>query len=191
VVFFFAVILIAMLMVPLTGGSFHRLSQLQFRNLWVLLVALLVQMLLEFVDFPEARIEDVGVGILLATYLMIFLFCWLNRRIKGMTVISVGIALNVVVIALNLGMPTKDELRRVDGRDVYVPIEQTVKHRPEDSDTLLSFLGDVITIPGVPNQPFSVGDIIIGLGIVDLCFEASRVPRRRSQSGTGASAVSG
>jgi hypothetical protein len=180
-VFFLLVFAVAMLVVPLTKGSFRRLSQLQFRHLWVLLVALIVQMLLELVDFPKDRIEDVGVAILLGTYVMIFGFCWINRKIKGVTLIGVGIACNVLVIALNLGMPTTKELRTVDGRDVYVPIEQTVKHRPETDDTKLAFLGDVMTLPGAPNQMFSIGDILIGLGIVDLCFEASRVPRRRGQ----------
>ena len=57
---------------------------------------------------------------------------------------------------------------------MHVPIEQTVKHRPQEDDDLLVFLGDVITAPGLPNQQFSIGDIVIGLGIVDLCFEGSR-----------------
>ena len=88
-------------------------------------------------------------------------------------------ALNVLVIALNQGMPTKDDVRERNGREVHVPIEQTVKHRPQEDDDLLVFLGDVITAPGFPNQQFSIGDIVMGLGIVDLCFEGSRVPRRR------------
>ena len=60
-----------------------------------------------------------------------------------------------------------------------MPIEQTVKHRPEEDDDLLAFLGDVITVPGLPNQQFSIGDIVMGLGIVDVCFEGSRRARRR------------
>jgi len=28
----------------------------------------------------------------------------------------------------------------------------------------------VITVPGFPNQQFSIGDIVMGLGIVYLCF---------------------
>ena len=96
-----------------------------------------------------------------------------------MTLIAIGVALNVLVIALNQGMPTKDDVRERDGREVHVPIEQTVKHRPQEDDDLLGFLGDVITAPGFPNQQFSIGDIVMGLGIVDLCFEGSRVPRRR------------
>ncbi len=103
----------------------------------------------------------------------------MNRKVKGMSLIAVGVALNVLVIALNQGMPTKDDVRERNGREVHVPIEQTVKHRPQRDDDLLGFLGDVITVPGFPNQQFSIGDIVMALGIVDLCFEASRVPRRR------------
>ena len=190
--FFLVVLVVAILVVPLTRGSFRRLSQLQFRHLWVLFLALGVQIALEYVDFPKDRMEDLGVAILLGSYGLIFGFCWINRKVKGMTLIGAGIACNVLVIALNLGMPTTEELRTVDGREVYVPIEQTVKHRPEDDDTKLAFLGDVMTLPGSPNQLFSIGDIIIGLGIVDVCFEASRVPRRRGQPvrGSGSDVVS-
>ena len=35
----------------------------------------------------------------------------------------------------------------------------------------------MITAPGFPNQQFSIGDIVMGLGIINLCFEGSRVPR--------------
>ena len=96
-----------------------------------------------------------------------------------MFIIALGVALNVLAIGLNGGMPTKDDVKERNGREVHVPIERTVKHKPRESDDMLPFLGDVITAPGVPNQQFSVGDIVIGIGVVDLCFEASRRPRRR------------
>jgi hypothetical protein len=179
--FFFLVVLVVVLMVPLSKGSFRRMSRLQFRHLWLLLVALILQMLLEFMDFPKERIDTLGFGLLLGTYGMIFGFCWLNWRVRGMPMVVVGIALNVLVIALNQGMPTQADVKTIDGRSVHVPIEQTVKHRPETEDTRLAFLGDVITLPNLPNQQFSIGDIVIGLGILDVCFEASRVPRRRGR----------
>jgi hypothetical protein len=179
VIFFVATIALAVLVVVATKGSFERLGQLRFRMLWLLLVGLAIQIVLELVDFPKDRIEDVGFAILLASYVAILSFCFVNRSVRGMTIIAIGVALNVLVIALNQGMPTKDDVRERNGRDVHVPIEQTVKHRPEEDDDLLPFLGDVITAPGFPNQQFSIGDIVMGLGIVDLCFEGSRVPRRR------------
>jgi hypothetical protein len=179
VIFFVATIALAIIVIVATKGSFERLGRLHFRMVWLLFLGLAIQIVLELVDFPKDRIEDVGFAILLVSYVAILGFCLLNRSVRGMTIIAIGVALNVLVIALNQGMPTKDEVHERNGREVHVPIEQTVKHRPEQDDDLLGFLGDVITAPGFPNQQFSIGDIVMGLGIVDLCFEGSRVPRRR------------
>jgi hypothetical protein len=182
VIFFVATIALAVIVVVATKGSFDRLGRVRFRMLWLLFLGLAVQIVLEVVDFPQDRIEDVGFAILLLSYGAILTFCFVNRSVRGMSIIAIGVGLNVLVIALNQGMPTKDDVRERGGRDVRVPIEQTVKHRPEQSDDLLGFLGDVITLPGFPNQQFSIGDVVMGLGIVDLCFEASRTPRRRGDA---------
>jgi hypothetical protein len=179
VVFFVATIAIAAVVVVVTKGSFHRLASIKLHAVWLLLVALAIQVVLEFVDFPEDRIDDLGLAILLGSYALILGFCFLNRRTSGMLVIALGVGLNVLVIALNGGMPTKDDVEERNGREVRVPIERTVKHKPRTDDDRLPFLGDVITLPGLPNQQFSAGDIVIGIGVVYLCFEASRVPRRR------------
>jgi Family of unknown function (DUF5317) len=179
VIFIVVTIALAVVVVVATKGSFSRLGSLHFRMLWLLFLGLAIQIGLELVDFPTDRIDDAGIAILLLSYVGILGFCAVNRKVKGMALVAVGVALNVLVIALNQGMPTKDDVHQRDGREVHVPIEQTVKHRPQEDDDLLGFLGDVITAPGLPNQQFSIGDIVIGLGIVDLCFEGSRVPRRR------------
>ena len=181
-IFFVATIVLAIVVVVATRGSFERLGQLHLRMLWLLFLGLAVQIVLEVVDFPKDRIEDVGYAILLLSYAAILGFCVVNRRVRGMTIIAIGVALNVLVIALNQGMPTKDDVRERNGREVHVPIEQTVKHRPQEDDDRLVFFGDVITVPGFPNQQFSIGDIVMGLGIIDLCFEGSRVPRRRGRA---------
>ena len=178
-VFFVATIVVAVLVVIVTKGSFQRIGRIHLNALWLLLVALIIQVALELVDFPKDRIDDLGLAILLMSYVLIFAFCFLNRRMSGMLVVSIGVALNVLAIALNGGMPTKDDVKDRNGREVHVPIERTVKHKPRESDDKLPFLGDVITAPGVPNQQFSVGDIVIGIGVIDICFEASRRPRRR------------
>jgi hypothetical protein len=179
VIFFVATFVVAIVVVVATKGSFSRLSSLHFRMLWLLFLGLAIQIVLEFVTFPKDRIDDAGFALLVLSYAAILWFCVLNKKVKGVTLITVGIALNVLVIVLNQGMPTKDDVKERNGREVHVPIEHTVKHRPLEDDTVLQFLGDVITLPGVPNQQFSIGDIVIALGITDLCFEASRVPRRR------------
>ena len=179
VIFFVATFVVAIVVVVATKGSFGRLSSVHFQKLWLLFFGLGIQIVLEFVTFPKDRIDDAGFALLVLSYVAIVWFCVLNRKVKGMVLITAGIALNVLVIVSNQGMPTKDDVHDRNGREVHVPIEHTVKHRPHEDDTVFQFLGDVITLPGFPNQQFSIGDIVIALGIVDLCFEGSRVPRRR------------
>ena len=181
-IFFVAMIAVTIVVVVVTKGSFGRLGSLHFRVLWLLFLGLAIQIPLEYVDFPKDRIENLGFALLLLSYVAILAFCAANRKVKGMLIITAGVALNVLVITLNQGMPTKDDVHERNGREVHVPIEQTVKHRPEDDDTVLSFLGDVISAPRFPNQQFSIGDIVIALGVLDLCFEGSRVPRRRDRA---------
>jgi hypothetical protein len=181
VVFFVATIAIALLVVLVTKGSFHQLGRIELHAVWLLLVALAVQVVLEFIEFPDDRVDDLGLSILLASYALILGFCYVNRRTSGMFLIALGVGLNVLVIALNGGMPTKDGVEERNGREVRVPIERTVKHKPRTDHDRLAFLGDVITIPGAPNQQFSAGDIVIGIGVVYLCFTASRPPRTRGE----------
>ncbi|HEX5586489.1 MAG TPA: DUF5317 family protein [Acidimicrobiia bacterium] len=178
-VFVVGTVLLSVLAVVATGGSFARLGRLQLRSLWLLLLGLVGQVVLEVIEVPAARLDDLGYLLLLGTYVLILAFCARNRRVGGMLVVTVGVCLNVLVIALNQGMPTKDDVVERNGRTVHEPIERSVKHRPLEDDDLLPFLGDVLTVPGVPNQQFSIGDVVIGIGVADVCFEASRRPRRR------------
>jgi hypothetical protein len=172
-------IVLSVLVVVVTKGSFARLGRIQLRALWLLVGALVAQLVLEFVELPAARLDDLGYGLLLGTYVLILAFCLINRGVGGMVIVTIGVAMNVLVIALNQGMPTKDDVVRRDGREVRVPIERTVKHRPEEDDDRLPFLGDELSAPGIPNQQFSIGDVVIGLGVAEICFEGSRRPRRR------------
>ena len=176
-VLYLGTIVLAALVVAVTRGSFRRLGRVELRAIWLLLLALAIQVALELVTFPEARIDDVGFGLLMVSYALILAFCFVNRQTTGFVVVAVGVALNMLVIGLNQGMPTKDEVVTRRGREVHVPIERSVKHRPEEPDDKLVFLSDQITL-GVANQYFSIGDLVLGLGIVVVCFEASRRPRR-------------
>jgi hypothetical protein len=178
VVLYLGTIVLSALVVVVTKGSFRRLGRIHLRALWVLFGAFALQIALEFDVVPRDRYDDVGFGLLMLSFALILGFCILNRRTNGFVVIAVGVAMNMLVIGLNQGMPTKDEVHVRNGREVHTPIARTVKHRPQEPDDELVFLSDQITFPGVPNEQYSIGDLVIALGIVDVCFEASRRPRR-------------
>ncbi|MGZ4734013.1 MAG: DUF5317 family protein [Acidimicrobiia bacterium] len=174
---FVIAIAVAILIVPLTGGQFRQLGRIRLRRVWLLFAGLGLQILLEVVSIPRARYDDVGLAILLASYVLIIGFGLSNLLLTGMGVITVGIAMNAFVIALNQGMP----YRVAHGEKR----ETTVKHRPERSDDVLPQLGDYIVLGSPVDASISFGDLIIAVGLVDLTFRASRRPRRTRSRGKG------
>jgi Family of unknown function (DUF5317) len=166
----------SLLLVLATGGSFRQLLRLPIRSIWLVVVALAIQILLALVDIPSDRFDDLGFGLVMASYAFLLAFCFVNLRISMMWVIALGIGLNALVIGLNQGMPTRDrEVTTRSGRTIEEPIERTVKHRPESDDDLLPFLGDRIEVPEPVDEVVSLGDLVIALGVVLLCYAGSRV----------------
>jgi hypothetical protein len=161
---------VAILIVPLTGGRFGQLAKIRVRRVWMLFGGLLLQIGLELLDLPRARYDDLGLTILLASYVLIIGFGLSNLLLTGMGVITIGIALNAFVIALNQGMP----YRAPEGER----IERTVQHHAEGPDDILPTLGDYIVLGSPFDASISFGDLIISVGLIDLTFRASRRPRR-------------
>ncbi|MFN8036932.1 MAG: DUF5317 family protein [Acidimicrobiia bacterium] len=172
------VLVVALLIVLVTGGSVSRLARMPFHAFWLLFLALGIQIALEYVSIPKDRIDTVGFGILMASYALILAFCFVNLRIRGMAVVTIGIAMNALVIGLNQGMPTKDPGKTVHGR-VVPAIAVEVKHRPKHSDDLLPWLGDEIVLTDPYDEVISFGDLVLAVGICDVVFWGSRRPKRR------------
>jgi Family of unknown function (DUF5317) len=163
-------VVVAILIVPLTGGQFRQLGKIRLRRAWLLFAGLGLQVLLEFINLPKARYDDVGLTILLVSYVLIIGFGLSNLLLTGMGVITIGIAMNAFVIALNQGMPYR--VPEGEKREV------TVKHRPEKPDDILVELGDYIVLGSPVDASISFGDLVIAVGLVDLTFRASRRSRR-------------
>jgi Family of unknown function (DUF5317) len=175
---------VALLIVLVTRGSFGQLLRLSIQSVWMVVVALVIQITLAFVDIPSDRYDDLGLGLVMLSYGLLLAFCFVNLRISMMWVIALGIGLNAVVIGLNQGMPTRDREVTRAGRTVDEPIERTVKHRAESDDDLLGFLGDKLVVPEPVDETISIGDIVIGLGVISVFYAGSRVRRPDAKRST-------
>jgi hypothetical protein len=165
-------IALAVAVVPITDGSFRRLADVAFSRPWLLAVGLVLQVALSVIDIPNARLEDLGVGLLLLSYVAVLAFVASNVGTRGFILIGAGIALNAGVIALNLGMP----YRVVDG----LPRETTVKHRPERPTDVLPILSDRMAFGSPLDAALSIGDLLLFAGFVEFTYANSRRPRRRN-----------
>ena len=163
-------VVVAALVVAVTFGSFGQLAKIQVKAVWLLLAGLVIQIVVTFVGIPQHLYDSLGFGLIMFSYVLILAFCFVNIGIRGIGLITIGVAMNALVIGLNQGMPTRDQpITTASGRHIKKPIEPDVKHRPERSSDLLPFLSDIIWLPApFDDEAISFGDLILAVGICEL-----------------------
>jgi hypothetical protein len=171
---------IALVLPLLTGGSYSRLVMTDWRWSALLFGGLGIQLALEFLPIPESRWDDLGFGLLLASYALIVAFCARNVLLRGMVIVLIGVSCNTLVIGLNHGMPV-DLPPDLAKNDMF---EATVKHHPQDAEDRFTFLGDMIVLRSPFDAAVSFGDLIIAVGLCDVTYHASRRRKPRRFSGT-------
>lgn len=163
--------LLCLLSVPLTGGRVSRLASIRVRGAWVPVVALAIQVIITVVIRDGS--EEMHKAVHIATYVLIGVFLWCNRRLPGVKVIGLGAFLNALVITVNGGqMAASRTAEHLAGLHVESGFENSA---PLAHPHLLWF-GDVIPWPGPLPNVLSIGDLLIYLGTLILLH---RVCRRR------------
>ena len=162
-----AVLLLALVLVPLTGGRLSRLADIELKALWAVGIALGLQILI--ISIIPDRFEGTHVPIHFLSYAFAAVFVWANHRIPGMVVIAVGALSNLIAISANGGvMPATPQALRAAGLETTTGgfANSTAVANPK-----LQFLGDIFAIPDswpIIDNVFSIGDILIAIGIVIL-----------------------
>src|SRR4051794_31361772 len=116
-------------MTPLWGGSLGRLTTLRFRGVSIVLVALVLQVVVITVwpSMPHA----VAVGGHLASYAMLGVVLWMNRKLPGMWLIATGVAANAITIAVNGGtLPASAHALRAAGNYLRGGLRQSRGRTP-------------------------------------------------------------
>jgi Family of unknown function (DUF5317) len=154
------------------GGSLSRFAKLRLRYPWLIILALLVQILIT--DFIPGAPREVLVGLHMATYVAAAVVVWANRRLPGLPLIALGTITNAVDIALNGGtLPASRHALAAAG----LPTD------PRDftnsgliSHPVLPWLGDIAATPAwLPfRNVISIGDLTILLGAAMLIHAVSR-----------------
>jgi hypothetical protein len=166
-------VLVALVLGILLGGSPSALGELRVRRLWLAYAAIALQV----VAFPSQVLpwstpDGVARGLWLVSYALLIAMIVQNRHLRGIVIVGVGLACNLVAILDNGGlMPvTSDALRRA-GLNYDVRNNSVSLAAPH-----LSALVDRFAAPGwLPlGNVFSVGDVLIGVGIVIVIVLAMR-----------------
>jgi hypothetical protein len=161
--FLVAVVILAALAVPLAGGHLGALVEVRLRHGWAIFAALGLE--IAAMDLPGLP-DGLRSLLLVAAYPVGAVFLAANWRLPGMPLVALGAALNLLAISVNGGvMPASPSALAGAGLGVQEPGFQ---NSTALADPRLAFLGDVFSLPASwpLSNVFSVGDVLIALGIV-------------------------
>lgn len=173
----------------LRGGRLRNVATFELR--WI--PAILGAFLLQFAFSAAAGwgwswVSPYASYVYLISFVLLLGAVWMNREKPEFWVMGAGILANFVVIAANGGkMPVLEEaVLRLGGPGAVSRMAAGTElfHRLSDASTRLAFLGDWMTLPPPYPRPviFSIGDVLIGLGIFLLMQRAMAAGRRRPAS---------
>lgn len=105
---------------------------------------------------------------IVASYVALVAFVWVNRRLPGAPLLLLGLAMNMLVIGANGGMPVSETaIRAAGGSEGALPSAlDDAKHHLMTPSDVLTPLADVIGLPPPISTVLSVGDVFLYAGIV-------------------------
>jgi hypothetical protein len=164
----------------LAGGRIERLADIRFRLAPLALVALAVQLAL-FSPLADALSADIARAVYTASTALVVVVVVANFRLPGVPLIVAGALCNLVAIVANGGaMPASPGALASLGVGIGEHTNSVLVERPA-----LEPLTDIFALPAwMPMANiFSVGDVLIGLGIA-VAIAGSMRPRQSATSAT-------
>lgn len=158
----------------LARGSIGNLASFRFRWAWVAVAGLAIQLAL-FTPTGDAIAGGAGPAIYVGSTLAVFAAVLRNVRLPGMAIVALGSISNLAAIIANGGFMPADAgaLATAGFTDAGSHTNSVVLEHPA-----LQPLTDIFAVPaGIPMaNVYSVGDVLIALGIVVMIATLMRRP---------------
>ena len=176
---------LSLLIALLRGGSLNRLAKVPFKHGWLAFVAIGLQV----AAVSRQELAAVAAWIFILSYALLVALVLINRRLAGVPILGLGLGLNALATAVNGGyMPvTIEAVERAGLTHLVYQLETGARVLGSKNmilsraDANLWFLGDVFVIRGPWPTVFSVGDVLLALGIL-VFFQLAMLPARAAES---------
>jgi hypothetical protein len=155
----------------LRGGRLDGLADIRFRLAPLAIAALLVQIAL-FSPLADGLTAEAGRAIYVGSTAIVLLVVVVNLRLTGVALVVIGAGSNLAAILANGGlMPARPEALATVGAGIGAHTNSAIVGHPS-----LEPLTDIFATPGwLPlANVFSVGDVLIGVGIAVAIAAAMR-----------------
>jgi Family of unknown function (DUF5317) len=142
------------------GGRLSNVVNAPLRDLWLLVAG-------GTLEWAGGRW---GLALVIIGYVLLLAFALRNIRLTGMLMIAFGLLSNLVVIAVDGGMPV---------RGVPPGISLGAPHHGQEPRDRLTGLADELRI-GSLGETVSAGDLVLAVGAGAVAFSVIRPTRRRA-----------
>jgi Family of unknown function (DUF5317) len=182
VLFVACVVLGAVALGYLTGGRLRGFERVHLRW-WPLALIGLAMQVAPVPDLGGDGEDVLSLSLLIGSYVPLTAFAVANLRQPGFWLVTAGLAMNLLVISVNAGMPVTREAVVASGQEGLLSIlkeDRGSKHHLADRDEdVLLFLADVIPLAGPFQQVVSAGDLVLYAGVGWFVFATMRAGRDR------------
>jgi len=155
------------------GGKLIGLAQIDFRHGWLAMLALAAQIATMVMPIDAGgTVGALRTGLVVGSYVLLVLVIGLNYRVAGLSIVGLGMALNLVAMLANGGyMPVTPQALQRAGLEYLAPAAETGSLVEASKDILLPremthlwILSDVLVIPPPVGIVLSIGDLLLALG---------------------------
>lgn len=174
------VIVLAILVSLLAGGSLRNLAREPLRGEWALLLLFAMQALWPTASSTLGLTCEFSIIIWLLMMAGLAAVLMINAPRRWMLgLAALGIAANILVIGLNQAMPVDIRAASEIGATraaSRAALDEDCLHEELTDGTRVPLLADVIAVPGPAWQRavLSLGDVVLALGLAAWVFAASR-----------------
>ena len=149
----------------LIGGRLDRLGTMRFEWAWLAIVGLVAQILLFSPLLTAGADAEVGAAVYVVSTAAVLVAVLRNISVPGMPLVWLGAASNLAAVIANGGiMPTTDAALATAGLEPVTGLSNSAVV----ANPALGPLTDIFALPAwfpLANV-FSIGDVLIGVGIV-------------------------
>lgn len=170
------IILSVILIAALRGGKISNFANLHLRWIPLAIAAFVLQLLIFTPLLATPLLPYATTQLYMLSMAMLTIWVALNWRTPGMWLMAAGLLMNTAAIVANGGyMPTPAEYALAAGKiGVYdsAQINNNSVLRPPE-DVKLWLFTDILVVPSfIPlANVFSIGDVVLTLGIAVLCYQ--------------------
>jgi hypothetical protein len=166
------------------GGRLSNLLDFRIKKSWIILLAFTLMTITRLLGLRCPQVNDYAIANHILVYALMLICLFFNRHYFGIWFIGTGCLLNAFVMLVNGGKMPVSESSAIKAGIVLDSVNRDIKHILfyKGEDIKLSFLSDIIYLPGVTGigmRIVSIGDLIVAIGILFIMFGIVRKNKKQ------------